>query len=458
MIPPGVNVVNIKKKLIRDIAIMSVISGIAAPIVIHRFFLQGHPIDPLEFATSLISNFILGWFIYYVIVRGNLKEYFDNVTDIFRRIRRVLEGSKAHSLEEIKQLKIEAQEDDFIYEVSKEINHFIENLYMSEILDNYQREVGKLFATLATPEVLAESFYNFLLEKFGIVAMAAYMKDSEGVTTRIACFNFKECQITDFIEACFSFKDLKLINVSDVEIELLDKTNVRELLIVPLTSIDVKAILILAKTTKFSGFELKFLRKIRDLMSLGLTNARNYKRLQEESYLDPLTKLYNRRFGMRRFQELISLAERENKPLAVGMMDIDDFKKINDTYGHLAGDYVLRTLSSIVKHHVRDIDLVLRYGGEEILMVLFNTDKYDGEKVFERIRESIEKHRFEFEGKLIKVTVSIGWYPIPPEELTENARNNYKEFIKKADEALYKAKKLGKNRVICYSPKMNENN
>ncbi len=443
--------VNIKKKLIRDIAIMSVISGVAAPIVIHRFFLQGHPIDPLEFATSLISNFILGWFIYYVIVRGNLKEYFDNVTEIFKKIRRVLEGSKAHSLEEIKQLKIEAEEDDFIYDVSREINHFIENLYMSEILDNYQREVGKLFATLATPEVLAKSFYNFLLEKFGIVAMAAYMKDSEGTTSKIACFNFKECDITDFIEACFNFKDLKLMNVTDVKINLLDETDVKELLIVPLTSIDVKAVLILAKPCKFSGFELKFLRRIRDLMSLGLTNARNYKRLQEESYLDPLTKLYNRRFGMKRFQELISLAARESKPLVVGMMDIDDFKKINDTYGHLAGDYVLRTLSSIVKHHVRDIDLVVRYGGEEILVVLFNADKDNGEKVFERIRESIEKHQFEFEGNPIKVTVSIGCYPVPPEELTENARSRYKEFIEKADEALYRAKKTGKNRVVCYS-------
>ncbi|OMH40303.1 GGDEF domain-containing protein [Desulfurobacterium indicum] len=450
--------VNIKKKLIRDIAIMSVISGIAAPIIIHRFFLQGYPIDPLEFTTSLISNFILGWFIYYVIVRGNLKEYFDNVTEIFKKIRRVLEGSKAHSLEEIKQLKIEAEEDDFIYDVSKEINHFIENLYMSEILDNYQREVGKLFATLATPEVLAKSFYNFLLEKFDMVAMAAYMKDSEGIISKIACFNFRECNITDFIEACFNFKDLKLINVTDVKIDLLDETNVKELLIVPLRSIDVKGVLILAKPCKFSGFELKFLRRIRDLMSLGLTNARNYKRLQEESYLDPLTKLYNRRFGMKRLQELISLAARESKPLVVGMMDIDDFKKINDTYGHLAGDYVLRTLSSIVKKHVRDIDLVVRYGGEEILVVLFNTDKISGEKVFERIRKNIEQHPFEFEGNSIKVTVSIGFYPIPPEELTETAREKYKEFIEKADEALYKAKKLGKNRVVCYSRQKIEKN
>ncbi|WP_456395679.1 GGDEF domain-containing protein [Desulfurobacterium sp.] len=277
------------------------------------------------------------------------------------------------------------------------------------------------------------------------------MKDSEGIISKIACFNFKKCDTTDFIEACFNFKDLKLINVTNVKIDLIDETEVRELLIVPLTSIDVKAVLILAKPCKFSGFELKFLRRIRDLMSLGLTNARNYKRLQEESYLDPLTKLYNRRFGMKRFQELLSLAARESKPLVVGMMDIDDFKKINDTYGHLAGDYVLRTLATIIKQHVRDIDLVVRYGGEEILIVLFNTDKSNGKKVFERIRETIEKYSFEFEGNPIKVTVSIGYYPIPPEELIENAKNRYKEFIEKADEALYKAKKTGKNRVVCYS-------
>jgi len=442
--------VNIKKRLIINIATMSVISGIAAPITIHHFFLEGYPITLPEFVMSLASNFFLGWFIYYVIVSGNLKEYFDTLTTVFKKIRQILEGSRSHSIEEIKNLKIEAAEGDFVYEVSKEINHFIKKLYYNELLDQYQREVGKLFVTLSTPQVLAESFYRFLLEKFGIVGMAVFVKENDGTVSNIGCFNFKRCELSDFIKACFDFKDLKLLSTSGVDLTIIDNVKVKEILIVPFINIDFAAVLILAKPDKFTGFELRFLRRIRDLMSLGLTNARNYSRLQEESYLDPLTKLYNRRFGMKRFQEILSLASREEKPVVVAMMDIDNFKRINDTYGHLAGDYVLKNLAAIVKSHLRDVDLVVRYGGEEILVVLYNTDRDNGYKALDRIRKGIEEFTFEFEGQVIPVTVSIGCYPVSAEEL-KLGRFSIESFIEKADEALYKAKKTGKNKVVCFS-------
>ncbi|SNR70322.1 GGDEF domain-containing protein [Desulfurobacterium atlanticum] len=442
--------VNIRRRLIISIAAMSIISGIAAPITIHHFFLEGYPVTLPEFVMSLTSNFLLGWFIYYVIVSGNLKEYFDTLTNIFKKIRHILEGSKSHSIEEIKDLKIEAEKGDFIYKVSKEINHFIEKLYYNELLDRYQREVGKLFVTLSTPQVLAESFYKFLLEKFGMVGMAVFVKENDGTVSNVACFNFNRCELSDFVKACFDFKDLKLLSTSGIDLKLVDNVKVKEILVIPFVNIDFAAVLILAKPDKFTGFELRFLRRIRDLMSLGLTNARNYSRLQEESYLDPLTKLYNRRFGMKRFQEILSLASREEKPVVVAMMDIDNFKRINDTYGHLAGDYVLRNLAAIVKSHIRDVDLVVRYGGEEILLVLFNTDEDAGYKVLERIRKNIEEFTFEFEGQEIPVTVSIGCYPILPDEL-KSGSFSIETFIEKADEALYKAKKTGKNKVVCYS-------
>ncbi len=442
--------VNIRKRLIINIAAMSIISGIAAPITIHYFFIESYPITVPEFIMSLTSNFLLGWFIYYVIVSGNLKEYFSNLADIFRKIRLILEGSKVHSFEEMKDLKIEAAEGDFVYDVSREVNHFIEKLYYNELLDKYQKEVGKLFATLSTPQVLAGSFYKFLLEKFGIAGMSVFVREHDGMVHSVGCFNFKKCEVSDFVKGCFDFKDLKLINVSAVSLSLVDDIKVDEILVVPFVNIDFEAILILAKPSKFTGIELRFLRRIRDLMSLGLTNARNYYRLQEESYLDPLTKLYNRRFGMKRFKEMLSLASREKKPVAVAMLDIDDFKKINDTYGHLAGDYVLKNLASIVKSHVREVDLVVRYGGEEILIILFNSGQNDGFKILDRLRGAIEEFSFGFEGKKIPVTVSIGCYCVQMEEL-QSGNNLVETFIEKSDEALYKAKKTGKNKVICYS-------
>jgi len=122
------------------------------------------------------------------------------------------------------------------------------------------------------------------------------------------------------------------------------------------------------------------------------------------------------------------------------MLDIDHFKKINDTYGHLAGDFVLKEIAKIVKNLIRKSDICGRFGGEEFVILLPNTKLSGAMKLAERIRETIQNHTFDFNGKKINVTVSIGITSV-------GVNDSYESLISRADEALYEAKEKGRNRI-----------
>jgi len=237
-------------------------------------------------------------------------------------------------------------------------------------------------------------------------------------------------------------KELKLIEVR-AKIEILTEVEVSEILVVPISVKSWEGLLVLAKPDKFRGFELKFLRRMKDMMAQAFRNAHNYERLQRESAFDYLTELYNRRFGMRKLREMVVLAERESKPVSIAMVDIDDFKKVNDTYGHLAGDYILREIAKIIRENIRESDLAMRYGGEEFLIAFYDADGELSFPALERIRSLVENHEFVFEGKRIDVTVSIGVAVFSPEE-----KVSVEEIVERADRSLYDAKRSGKNRVV----------
>ncbi len=431
---------NIRKQLLKDIILMSIISGIVTPFII-RVVNPELKVSLNEFSVSLVSNFALGMFIYYVLVRGNLKDYFDALTGALRSIRRVIEKGKGESIGKIRSFEISVEGEDLVSGLTKEFNYFIKKLYENELLDSYQRQLARVFANLYTVKQLSEQIFTFLFSKFGISALAVFTRELDRVEN-VACINFKECEVSDIIKSSMSLKELKLINMK-AKVELLTDVEVDEILVVPISVESWEGLLVLAKPNKFRGFELKFLRRMKDMMAQAFRNAHNYERLQRESAFDSLTELYNRRFGMRKLKELVSLAKREKKPLSIAMVDIDDFKKVNDTFGHLAGDYILREIARIIRENIRESDLAMRYGGEEFLVALYDADEELSCSVLERIRSIIEEHGFTFEGNRIDVTVSIGVAAFYPEE-----RVAINEVVERADRSLYEAKRLGKNRVI----------
>ena len=162
------------------------------------------------------------------------------------------------------------------------------------------------------------------------------------------------------------------------------------------------------------------------------------------SVLDGLTGLYNRRQFEISVEQEYNRTKRHPSDFSLAILDIDFFKKVNDTYGHQYGDYVLRTVADLMKQSFRKTDLLYRYGGEELIMIMPETNIEGALIPVQRLRRMVEEYDFDYNGVKSKVTVSIG--------LTMNYQNfnSSAEILKSADEALYKAKESGRNRVVLY--------
>jgi diguanylate cyclase (GGDEF)-like protein len=179
-------------------------------------------------------------------------------------------------------------------------------------------------------------------------------------------------------------------------------------------------------------------------ISLALANAIHYAEMitaQEAATIDYLTGLANRRFLIDIGNKLIANSKRTAMPIAVAMIDIDFFKKVNDNYGHDIGDEVLKKIAYFLKMHVRDSDCAARFGGEEFCIIATNISSNDVKLFFEGIREGVSRLSVKTDGVEIKVTVSIG--------VSLSIGHDIDEMIKAADEKLYQAKEEGRNRVVC---------
>ncbi len=168
--------------------------------------------------------------------------------------------------------------------------------------------------------------------------------------------------------------------------------------------------------------------------------------LEELIKKDGLTNLFNHRHFQESILDEYNRARRYAYPLGCVLLDIDHFKKINDTHGHQAGDDILKSLAAILQNSIRDVDMAARYGGEEFAITLPHTDLEESLILAERIRENVEKYDFIFNGTKIYVTISLGIASMP-----ENSPESHSELIRFADEALYTAKENGRNRVETYS-------
>ncbi|WP_293443971.1 diguanylate cyclase [Persephonella sp.] len=180
--------------------------------------------------------------------------------------------------------------------------------------------------------------------------------------------------------------------------------------------------------------------------------AKSYmEKLKRQSLVDQLTGVYNRRFLEELAPKIMAYVSRKNIIVGVLMIDIDFFKQVNDQYGHSVGDAVLKKVASVIKNSVRQSDIVVRYGGEEFLVILIDVAQDESVKVAEKIRERVEKTTIATEGVTLKKTVSIGVseFPIDGEK--------FWQCIKYADIALYKAKEAGRNKVVRFEPEMWEN-
>ncbi|MDD4953410.1 MAG: GGDEF domain-containing protein [Candidatus Omnitrophica bacterium] len=177
---------------------------------------------------------------------------------------------------------------------------------------------------------------------------------------------------------------------------------------------------------------------------IGIKGVFLFKKIQELSIIDGLTQVFNRRHFLERLREEFLRSKKSGYDFCFLMVDIDHFKDFNDHYGHLVGDAILRQVAEVIKENIRQVDFMGRYGGEELSVVLTETNKEQGSFVAGRIRQIIEKHKFHIYDEYMQVTVSIG-ISMFPEDAADPAA-----VMEKADLALYQAKQAGRNMVCLY--------
>jgi two-component system cell cycle response regulator len=171
------------------------------------------------------------------------------------------------------------------------------------------------------------------------------------------------------------------------------------------------------------------------------------KQMYESALRDGLTKAFNKKYFTDRLESEFTFAIRHVAPLTLVLFDIDHFKKVNDTHGHQAGDYVLSEISTLLTGALRAEDVFARYGGEEFAVICRGSDVMQGHIVAERMRKAVELHKFIFEGTHIPLTISVGVAGLPDPAVKDAA-----ELVSLCDQSLYKSKHAGRNRVTLHKP------
>lgn len=194
----------------------------------------------------------------------------------------------------------------------------------------------------------------------------------------------------------------------------------------------------------FSEEDIRMLTLVANQIALAVENAQLYTKTRELSVRDELTRLYNRRH----FQQVLHMewkrATRFRRPLSLLMIDIDHFKSFNDTCGHLEGDKVLKKIADVLAKNLREVDTLARFGGEEFVVLLPDTDREGTLVVGEKLRHLVEIERYDAQNNIMPLTISVG-ISVFPDDAKE-----MDDLIDHADEALYDAKDGGRNRVVVF--------
>ena len=292
-------------------------------------------------------------------------------------------------------------------------------------------------ARVALKDALKDVFSTFIEAEDGIAAIKAFVEEKPGfIITDIEMPSINGYRFISTIRNMEDGKDVPIILISGTKDSLKKK----------LTGFNLGASDFVLKP--FEGEELlarvKSLLKMRNLMEeLREKNAL----LERLSVTDELTGLHNRRHFFEAVKEQMALGLRHGFKMACLLLDIDYFKRINDTYGHVAGDEVLRKLGELLFSCKREGEILARFGGEEFIMCLFNTDSARSRLAAERFRRLVAEHDFSSISPGLKITVSIGLALFPQDRAA-----SIDDLIRTADKAMYASKTAGRDRVTVYDP------
>jgi diguanylate cyclase (GGDEF)-like protein len=331
------------------------------------------------------------------------------------------------------------------FDIAKLIN-FTKTLKVLYVEDNTKsREsllllIGNFFDDIVIAKDGQEGLEKFNQEKFDLIISDIRMPVMNGIEM---CKNIRENNHKYNIPIIITTAH----NESDILLECI-KLNIHGFLLKPINLKQLeKVIRNVCEKIYYQKKSLEYEQTLEQLVKDRTKELEIAKeKLTTMANKDPLTNLYNRRYFTDIASNIQELAKRNNEPLSALMIDIDRFKNINDTYGHDVGDDVIVNIANILLQHTRKSDIVVRFGGEEFVILLPNTNIDGAAKIAEKIRVNIENQTIKLdENSTIKTTVSIG-----VSQCSNSNSLNIENLIKRTDVALYEAKRSGKNKVVIY--------
>ena len=446
--------IHLTRKVFNDLSIWMIGLGLLMGIVFPFFLLiMGIPrelvITPWFFVSCMTAGFIVGsvniWLARAVV--GKRLRFLVNRMKMVEAS--LIELSRTGNLDQCspEHCMIEVDSEDELGETSKAFNYLIDALAKSHHSHAAIRSFSEMLTSQLELDSLTTQALQHLLKHMNANA-GAFLIASDGEMMIAASYGIRAPETLKNSDSIYRVLQtgtkLKISIPDDVTIEgVLTDFRPSEVLVMALPYKGIPlGVLVLANVAPFQEELISSLDFLCQSMSISLNNALNYDRLQKMAALDPLTGIYNRRFGMARLSEEFSRSVRSSTPLGLIMLDIDYFKKVNDCYGHLAGDRVLIQVIKTVAKSIRKDDISIRYGGEEFLIILPGASKEDALTVSEKIMRMIEDTSVTEGVQVIRVTVSIGVISYPELDV-----NNEQELVERVDEALYQAKKTGRNKI-----------
>lgn len=369
----------------------------------------------------------------------------NELSEIVKSAKELMEKMPVSDVAKEELVSYEIEEDEII----TQINKILDEELMKTTITNKFREINDY---TKDDKQTAENIFKILSSIIEYDLACIYFNSPDETSSKRLIFSEENVEITDEVARSIWRQTLNS-DVSNYRVEKIPNEKSLEKIYSVDDLVSKKEFdfyyedILIGKLCLYSKENIKwhkmrFMQTVKDEIDLFLRLKYLYAKTRFLSITDELTKLYTRRHLQSVLNQEYERARRYGTILTVCMIDIDDFKKINDTYGHLAGDYILKEISKIFVNTLRKTDFVYRYGGEEICILMPETVIEKAEIPLERIRKTIENRNFIFEEQKIKVTVSIGASTYKKE--TRNAQ----ELIEKADLALYQAKRTGKNKIV----------
>ncbi|WP_022851822.1 GGDEF domain-containing protein [Limisalsivibrio acetivorans] len=449
------NAPSIVKKSRVYMLLMGVIVGIIFP-----FFtvivLNLNPKDVLNtkfFVSCIIAGILVGLLssvITSITILNKLTTFHEALVDVVKNIKAHKQGMR--KVEECDCFVLR-DTSDIIGDIQEKYNELVETIRNSFLQHQHMDQFFTVLNHSIEFRNLNKNVVKFITETVQPVLAA-----------EIYCFNehnkFLKCgavfahnapteQFKDFLQDVLESREVMELEEKNLFfIEGLFSVRPNSVALFPIAN-DTNKVGVLAVylSRKLMDDERGMIGKLLNQYTLAYQSSLSFNRVQDMASIDELTRINNRRNGIALTEDVLEKAYEDREPVSLLIMDIDHFKQVNDTYGHQAGDMILRVLSEKIKNMIRGTDIFLRYGGEEFLIVMPGTHIDDSYKRSEIIRKAVEESEFLWNNNSIQVTISLGL------SCTEiGTQNNYDldTLLTQADEALYLAKEQGRNRSVLY--------